>query len=89
MKPLEIINPEQRLPSKAYLVNELRKAVFTWRERGYPLTTDTTRRLLQFWFEEDSYKIQKRASKRQETKAFYILQSIICVRFFLNNTHQS
>lgn len=53
MKPLEILNPEQRLPSKAYLVNELRKAVFTWREQGYPHTTDTTRRLLQFWFEED------------------------------------
>ena len=53
MKPTELLHPEQRLPSKAYLANELRKAVFTWREHGYPHTTDTTRRLLQFWFEED------------------------------------
>jgi type III restriction enzyme len=53
MKPTEILHPNQRQPSKAYLVNELRKAVFTWREQGYPNTTPTTRRLLQFWFNED------------------------------------
>jgi len=53
MKLIELLHPEQRLPSKAYLVNELRKAVFTWREQGYPHTTDTTRRLIKFWFSED------------------------------------
>ncbi|MBW2040163.1 MAG: DEAD/DEAH box helicase family protein [Deltaproteobacteria bacterium] len=53
MKPTELLHPDQRRPSKAYLVNELRKAVITWREDGYPNTTDTTRRLLQFWFNED------------------------------------
>lgn len=53
MKPTELLHPEQRRPSKAYLVNELRKAIITWRKDGYPNTTDTTRRLLQFWFEED------------------------------------
>jgi len=53
MKPTAILNPEQRRPSKAYLANKLRKAVITWREGGYPNITDTTRRLLQFWFGED------------------------------------
>jgi len=53
MKPTEILHPGQRRPSKAYLANELRKAVFGWREKGYPNTTDTTRRLLRFWFSED------------------------------------
>lgn len=53
MKPTELLHPEQRRPSEAYLVNELRKAVFAWREQGYPGVTSTTRRLLQFWFEED------------------------------------
>jgi type III restriction enzyme len=53
MKPTEILHPERRQPSKAYLVNELRKAVYTWREQGYPGTTSTTQRLLQFWFNED------------------------------------
>ena len=53
MKPTEILHPDQRKPSKAYLVNKLRKAVYTWRQQGYPNTTGTTRRLLQFWFRED------------------------------------
>jgi len=53
MKPTELLHPEQRLPSKAYLVNELRMAVYNWREQGYPGVTPTTKRLLQFWFEED------------------------------------
>ncbi|MFQ6062918.1 MAG: hypothetical protein ACE5J9_07060 [Methanosarcinales archaeon] len=39
MKPTELLPPEQRLPSMPYLVKELRKAVFPWREEGYPNTT--------------------------------------------------
>jgi len=46
MKPAELLHPKQRRLSKAYLANELRKAVFTWREQGYPNTTPTTHRLL-------------------------------------------
>ncbi|HOV92442.1 MAG TPA: DEAD/DEAH box helicase family protein [Candidatus Kapabacteria bacterium] len=53
MRPTELLHPNQRRPSKAYLANELRKAVFTWRNQGYPNITPTTKRLLQFWFEED------------------------------------
>jgi len=53
MKPTDLLHPEQRRPSKAYLVNELRRAVYTWREQGYPNITPTTKRLLQFWFYED------------------------------------
>jgi len=52
MKATELLQPEQRRPSKAYLVNEFRKAVIIWREDSYPNITDTTRRLLQFWFSE-------------------------------------
>ncbi len=53
MKPTDLLRPDQRLPSKAYLVNELRRAVYTWREQGYPNVTPTTKRLFQFWFYED------------------------------------
>ncbi|MEM5777200.1 MAG: DEAD/DEAH box helicase family protein [Candidatus Aenigmatarchaeota archaeon] len=53
MKPTDILHPAQRKPSKAYLVNKLREAVYSWREQGYPETTSTTKRLLKFWFEED------------------------------------
>ncbi|KUK24566.1 MAG: hypothetical protein XD58_1442 [Thermotoga sp. 50_1627] len=53
MKPTDILKPTERRPSKAYLVNKIREAVYKWRENGYPGVTNTTRRLLQFWFEED------------------------------------
>ncbi len=53
MNPTDILKPTERRPSKAYLVNELRKAVYKWREDGYPGVTNTTKRLLQFWFGED------------------------------------
>ena len=55
MIPTEILELSQRRSSEAYLVNKLRGAVYTWREHDppYPGITDTTRRLLRFWFEED------------------------------------
>lgn len=42
-----------RRESKTLLVNRIRRAVDGWRDAGYPRASDTTRRLLQFWFEED------------------------------------
>jgi type III restriction enzyme len=42
-----------RRESKTLLVNRIRQAVDRWRDAGYPGASDTTRRLLQFWFEED------------------------------------
>ena len=53
MKPTDILVPRQRRPSKCYLVNKLREAVYNWRQQGYPGVTETTKRLLQFWFSED------------------------------------
>jgi len=45
--------PRQRRPSLAEFVPRIREAVDGWREQGYPGVTDTTRRLLTFWFFED------------------------------------
>lgn len=53
IEPYELLEPDKRRPSQTYLANKLRKAVFTWRENGYPNVTDTTRRLLQYGFRED------------------------------------
>ena len=53
MKPTDLLHPEQRRPSKAYLANSLREAIYAWRKEGYPNTTPTTNRLLRYWFEED------------------------------------
>jgi len=32
MNPTDILHPKQREPSKCYLVNKLRDAVFSWRQ---------------------------------------------------------
>jgi type III restriction enzyme len=43
-----------RRVSNALLVNKLRVAVDEWREAGYPGASETSQRLLQFWFDEDA-----------------------------------
>ena len=53
MTPTQILNPTQREKSKTYLVDKLREAVFAWREQGCPGVSNTTKRLLNFWFKED------------------------------------
>ena len=46
------VNDRRRL-SKTLMVNRIRDAVDEWRAEGYPGATETTRRLFQFWFDED------------------------------------
>ena len=53
MKQYLILNPAQREKSKTYLVNKIRNAVFAWRSDNYPGISETTKRLLNFWFNED------------------------------------
>ena len=55
MKPTELLHLNQRQPSNAYLVNGLRKAVYTRREQGYPGTTPIPKRVLQYWFKKKIY----------------------------------
>lgn len=42
-----------RRESKALLVNRVRQAIDSWREQGYPGASDTSKRLFQYWFDED------------------------------------
>lgn len=51
--PFAVPGPTQRQPSAALLVPGLRAAVNAWRSAGYPDASETSRRLLEFWFEED------------------------------------
>lgn len=44
---------QYRRPSSMFLVDQLRDTVDAWRDEGYPGTSDVTRRLFQYWFEED------------------------------------
>jgi len=88
MKPTELLQPSQRQPSKAYLVNELRRAVFTWRNEGYPNTTETTRRLLQYWFKED-HLIQKEQfefwfCQREAIETLIYVHEVMKKRYFID-----
>ena len=42
-----------RRASKTLMVNRIRHAVDKWRTEDYPGASEITRRLFQFWFEED------------------------------------
>ena len=42
-----------RRPSRLLLVPKIRAAVDAWREGGYEGASDVTRRLFEYWFEED------------------------------------
>ena len=50
-------NPYARFPSEAVCVNNLRLEIKKWREEGYPDVTETTRYLLNFWFEQPRDKV--------------------------------
>ncbi len=42
-----------RRESRLLLVPKIRAAVNDWRDQGYPSASDVTRRLFEYWFEED------------------------------------
>ena len=42
-----------RRPSDMFLVDKLRAAVDKWRDEGYDGISDVSKRLMQFWFDED------------------------------------
>lgn len=42
-----------RRESQLLLVSKIRKAVDDWRAKGYPGASEVTRRLFEYWFEED------------------------------------
>src|SRR3990172_41828 len=42
-----------RRPSRLLLVPKIRAAVDAWREGGYEGASEVTRRLFEYWFEED------------------------------------
>ena len=42
-----------RRPSQLLLIPKLRTAVDQWRNDGYPEASEVTRRLFEYWFEED------------------------------------
>ena len=78
--------PRQRRPSRAALVSGIRSAVDQWRAQGYPGATDTTRRLLQYWFQQD-HKI-RRKDKPQEFGYYFCQREAIETLIYLYEVRQ-
>jgi len=51
--PFAVPGTDRRQPSAALLVPGMRATVNAWRAAGYPGRSETTRRLFDYWFEED------------------------------------
>ena len=47
------VDDSGRRPSNLLLITKLRAAVDKWRDKGYPGLSDISRRLFEYWFEED------------------------------------
>jgi len=78
--------PQQRRPSRAALVPGIRSAVDQWRAQGYPGATDTTRRLLQYWFQQD-HKI-RRKDRPQEFGYYFCQREAIETLIYLYEVRQ-
>jgi len=57
------------------LINEIRSRVNSWRELGYPLTTATTRRLLQHWSSNERAKPLFFCQREAVETAIYLAES--------------
>jgi type III restriction enzyme len=47
------VDESGRRPSSLLLIQRLRAEVDNWRDKGYPGASEVTRRLFEYWFEED------------------------------------
>ncbi len=78
--------PAQRRPSRAALVLKIRSAVDQWRAQGYPGATDTSKRLLRYWFEDD-HKI-RRGSRQAEFGYYFCQREAIETLIYLYEVRQ-
>ncbi|ASI13766.1 type III restriction-modification enzyme subunit R [Candidatus Mancarchaeum acidiphilum] len=88
MNPSDILLPQDRDESKAYLVNKLRPAIKVWRDSGYPNVTNTTKRLLNFWFNEDhiinNEKFEFWYAQRESIETLIYIYEVMKIRKFLD-----
>ncbi len=88
MNPSDILSPEKRDKSRGYLVNKLRSAINQWRNSGYPGTTNTTKRLLIYWFNEDHLidgeKFEFWYAQRESIETLIYVYEVMKKKFFID-----
>ena len=78
--------PQERRPSRVALVPGIRPAVDQWRAQSYPGATDTTRRLLQYWLQQD-HKL-RRKDRPQEFGYYFCQREAIETLIYLYEVRQ-
>lgn len=78
--------PTTRRPSRAALVPKIQTAVDAWRADGYKGATDTTKRLLPYWFQQD-HKI-RRGSRSEEFGYYFCQREAIETLIYLYEVRQ-
>jgi type III restriction enzyme len=79
--------PQARRPSQAAFVPKIREAVDGWREHGYDGASNTTKRLLNFWFAEDHQTPDRREfayyfCQREAIETLIYLYEVVRARRF-------
>lgn len=82
--PFQIKEKHQRLISASPIVNSLREAVFNWRENGYEDASETTNKLLHYWFEEEHKDFQYYFAQREAIETLTYLYEVERLRNFFD-----
>ncbi|OHA06811.1 MAG: hypothetical protein A3B34_02575 [Candidatus Sungbacteria bacterium RIFCSPLOWO2_01_FULL_54_21] len=82
--PFQIKEKNGRRMSASPIVNALREAVFDWRKRGYEGASETTKKLLNFWFEEEHKNFQYYFAQREAVETLVFLYEVQALRTFFD-----
>lgn len=80
--PYIIKEPVKRRPSLSPIVNALREAVFEWRKSDYNGASETSKKLLNFWFEEEHKYFQYYFAQRESVETLIYLYEVAQIKEF-------
>lgn len=74
--PFEIKEKDKRRISASPIVNSLREAVFNWRKNDYKGASETSKTLLNFWFEEEHKDFRYYFAQREAMETIIYLYEV-------------
>lgn len=80
--PYGIKDPVKRRQSPSPIVNALRQTVFEWCAKGYDGASETSKKLLNFWFEEDHKDFQYYFAQRESIETLIYLYEVAKIKEF-------
>ncbi len=74
--------PSSRRPSPSPIVNTVRQAVFEWRKKDYQGASITSKKLLNYWFEEEHQDFEYYFAQRESIETLIYLYEMAKIRDF-------